>query len=313
MKIGFFGDGPWSHLALRKLISDGHEIAFITPRYETQDPVLKEISDYHNIEWALSDNVNKPDFLDYAQKLSCDLFVSMSFNQIIQKDLTKATPNGFINCHAGALPYYKGRNPINWAIINGEEYIGITAHYIDDGIDTGKIIQQDFIRVHKKDDYGTLLDKGFSQCAETLSRAVHKIVSESPNPINQKEIHSTGFYCTKRIEGDEYIDWNKSTKDIHNFIRAITRPAPGARTRSRTHDLIILKSSLPENNLNYIATPGEIVGSDFNNWHVKTGDSILLLDKNNIEWSSGSQDPVKLKIGDRIGLTFGDLIEAILG
>lgn len=313
MRLGYFADGPWAHEALHKIIDQGHEVCFVTPRYDAQDDVLKEISYKYGIPWVIEDNVNSKDFVEFVKRKTCDVLVSMSFNQIIKKDLITASKLGFINCHAGALPFYRGRNPINWALINGEEKIGVTVHYIDEGIDTGDIIIQDFIEILDNDDYGSLLEKGFVQCAVSLSDALTKVQENNFQPLKQERIHPVGFYCCRRVVGDEYIDWSESSENIHNFIRAITKPAPGAQTRSKNYDLVIYKSRLVCNACNYNGVPGEVVGVNEDAWVVKTGTSILEILKGHVEHFESSSKDVKLRIGDRIGLTYSDLIKAVLG
>lgn len=313
MKIGYFADGPWSHKALQKIIEKKHHVAFVTPRYDTQDPVLKEMADNHGIPWVVEKSVNSTEFVKFVESQKCDILVSMSFNQIIKKELINVSKLGFINCHAGALPFYRGRNPINWALINGEKNIGVTVHYIDEGIDTGDIIVQDFIDINEIDDYSSMLNKGFEQCADSLLNGLDKISSKEFVATEQSSIHPVGFYCSRRVIGDEYIDWSNDSRDIHNLIRAISHPAPGARTRSRTHDLLIHKSRLVKNAPDYRGIPGEVVGVKEDAWVVKTGDNVLEILKNNTYFNSREEEKVKLKIGDRIGLTYSDLINAVLG
>ncbi|MBZ5876644.1 methionyl-tRNA formyltransferase [Chromohalobacter israelensis] len=313
MRLGYFADGPWAHEALYKIIDQGHEVCFITPRYDTQDVVLKKIADQYNIPWIVEKDVNSEDFVSYVNHQDCDVLVSMSFNQIIKKNLIKASSQGFINCHAGALPFYRGRNPINWALINGEKKVGVTVHYVDEGIDTGDIIIQDFIEVASDDDYGSLLKKGFLQCADSLSKALLEIQRKDFQPLEQRKIHPVGFYCSRRVVGDEYVDWSDDAESIHNLVRAITYPAPGARTRSKNHDLIIYKSRMVHNACSYKGVPGEVVGVKSDAWVIKTGTSVLEILKNHVEHYGDPVNEVKLKIGDRIGLTYSDLINAVLG
>src|SRR4030066_979230 len=85
---------------------------------------------------------NSPENLDVLARYKADIFVSMSFNQILKKRIIDMAPRGFINCHAGALPYYRGRNILNWALINDAREFGVTVHYVNEGIDTGDIIAQ---------------------------------------------------------------------------------------------------------------------------------------------------------------------------
>lgn len=312
MRIGYFADGPWAHEALYKIIEQGHNVCFITPRNDTQDEVLKKIADQYEIPWVVEKNVNSDVFVEFVRQHACNALVSMSFNQIIKKNLIAASQLGFINCHAGALPFYRGRNPINWALINGENKVGVTVHYIDENIDTGDIIVQDFIEVKGDDDYGSLLQKGFLQCAESLVQALFEIQKEGFQALKQTEIHPVGFYCSRRIVGDEYIDWNENSEDIYNLIRAITKPAPGARSRSKSHDLVIYKSRMIPGSYPYKGVPGEVVGVKNDAWVVKTGTSTLEILKKHVEQFDDPAKEVKLKIGDRIGLTYSDFVNSVL-
>ena len=132
MKIGFFADGPWSHLTWELLINDPNiQIKFVVPRYDTQDPILRTYAEKREIPFLPIKDVNLDNSIQKLANYGADLFVSMSFNQIIKNALISLPPMGFINCHAGALPKYRGRNVLNWAIINDEPEFGVTVHYID--------------------------------------------------------------------------------------------------------------------------------------------------------------------------------------
>ena len=87
-------------------------------------------------------NINFKNNFKIIYDYKCDLLVSMSYNQIFGKSYQKFFFKKIINCHAGNLPFYRGRNVLNWALINGEKKFGITVHFIDKGIDTGDIIIQ---------------------------------------------------------------------------------------------------------------------------------------------------------------------------
>ena len=278
MKIGYFADGPWSHLALEKLLQNGHEICFIVPRYDTLDPTLKAWAEKLNVPFLPSENVNHPEFLKSLNNFQADLFISMSFNQILHKSIINIPPKGFINCHAGMLPFYRGRNPLNWALINGEESIGVTTHYVDEGIDTGDIITQEIVSVSADDTYGTLLDKAILSCPVSLCKAVDLIDSGNFTPIKQHTIHPVGSYFTQRRVGDELIDWNWSSERTYNFVRAITTPGPGARTHVKCEqEIAVLACQLIEDAPNYLSCVGEVIGRHPNGVVVKTGDSSLFI------------------------------------
>jgi methionyl-tRNA formyltransferase len=279
VKIGYFADGPWSYRALEQIIEDKHlEIVFIVPRFDSQDPVLKKWAEMLEIDYLPIEDVNQIDSISRLIEYGADLFVSMSFNQIVKKQILEAAPLGFINCHAGALPFYRGRNILNWALINGEQEFGVTVHYIDEGIDTGDIILQRMAEITDKDDYSTLMERAIILCADLLIESLVEINKGSVMRKPQSGIHPVGFYCGRRLEGDEWIDWNWSSLRIFNFVRAITKPGPYARTRLGTKEILVKRALLIKNAPKYFGTPGEVVGMEGKAVIVKTGDSTLRLD-----------------------------------
>ncbi|NVK31268.1 MAG: methionyl-tRNA formyltransferase [Gammaproteobacteria bacterium] len=310
LKVGYFADGPWSHAALEALLQRGLcEIAFIVPRFDTQDPVLKQYAEHLSVPFIPQENVNDAEFITRLQGYGADLFVSMSFNQILRKPIIDTAPLGFINCHAGALPFYRGRNPLNWVLINDESYFGVTAHYVDEGIDTGDIIIQHKVDISEQDDYASLLEKAFVKCSEVLVEAVELISGGKVNRIKQNDINPYGFYCGMRRVGDEVIDWQLPARRIHNLVRAITLPGPAARTVLKGKEVAIIKSRFLQDAPSYICTPGEVVGRDESGVYVKAGDSVLhILEVANVS-QEGALEQFETP-GYRIGTRFGGVIEA---
>lgn len=280
MKIGFWGEGPWAHDSLERLLrSDLFEVLFVVGRAKVYDRTLESIAKGSGIPFFRPEKANGEEFLDIVAEFTPDINVSMSYDQILRSQLINSAPLGFINCHAGALPFYRGRNILNWVLINGENKFGITVHYIDEGIDTGDIIKQEFVDILPEDDYGSILQKAERYCPCVLESALCDIVAGTAKRISQNSIHPVGFYCGRRIDGDESIDWNWSSERIHNFVRGIALPAPCARTWYKKKEIAILSSSLIDNAPTYIGTPGEIIGVTTEGSIVKTGDTFLLLTK----------------------------------
>ena len=143
INIGYFADGPWSHYAFEKLVEDdGITFSFICVRFDTIDSTLKEYCEKYKIDYLKDKNINSPSFLSKISEYKCDLFISLSFNQIFKKEIINIPTLKTINCHAGKLPFYRGRNVLNWVLINDENEFGITIHFIDEGIDSGNIVAQ---------------------------------------------------------------------------------------------------------------------------------------------------------------------------
>ncbi|AQS38856.1 methionyl-tRNA formyltransferase [Shewanella psychrophila] len=303
MKIGYFADGPWSHKAL-ELISKtaGLEIVFIVPRFDLQDPVLKDWAIKLDVPYLPTRNVNTEDFLSVMENFEPDLLVSMSFNQILKKEIIDYAPKGFVNCHAGALPFYRGRNPLNWVLINGEHSFGITVHYVDEGIDTGDIVEQRMYSISKKDNYQSLLNRAVIECANILHSAVLKISHDDVERVKQEDIHPVGTYFGIRTFGDELVDFNWEAKRIFNFVRAISKPGPCGRFFIGSHEYAIERVELIPEAPSYIATTGEVVGRNLNGSVVKVGDSTILITcvSDVLDGKLSAPYTPKFKIGTRI-------------
>ena len=275
-----------------KLLADETiEIAFICARDDKPDEVLKVASKKQGIDFFSHPKINSIEFFDLVSNYYCDLFVSMSFNQIFKKALINLPPLRTINCHAGKLPYYRGRNVLNWALINDESNFGITVHYIDEGIDTGDIILQSSYRIDDTDDYSTLLVRSYQECSLILYDAIKLIQGGNVEILSQAAIDPVGFYCTSRIEGDEVLDWKQNSRDIFNFVRAICNPGPQARTHLNGAEVKINRVNYLANATKYKGIPGSIIGIENGAFLVKTLDSFIGV----TEWS-GCLMP---KIGDR--------------
>jgi methionyl-tRNA formyltransferase len=293
LSVGYFADGPWSHTAFKKLAQDSTiSIVFICARNDNPDKDLEQFASDYGIDFFSHPKINSDEFIKKLETYQADLFVSMSFNQIFGEKLINLPLRRSINCHAGKLPFYRGRNILNWALINDEKEFGITAHYIDEGIDTGDIIFQKCYLIGEQDDYSTLLKVAHTGCAEVLFESIKRIQNDDYKPTKQTDIHPVGFYCSKRGLGDENIDWNQTSRDLFNFIRAICLPGPRATNTLDQKTIKINKSKLIKDAPVYKGVPGAVVGIDGDCFIVKTLDSTLKI----VEWEYEG----KVRIGDRL-------------
>jgi len=292
LRIGYFADGPWSHEALVKLLKDETlEVAFICARDDKPDEILRLASIEQGIDFFSHPRINSIEFFNLVSSYKCDLFVSMSFNQIFKESLINLPRLRTINCHAGKLPFYRGRNILNWALINDESSFGITVHYIDEGIDTGDIILQHNYRIDDSDDYSTLLVRAYQGCSLILYEAIKLIQRGNVERIVQSDIDPIGSYCTTRMEGDEVLDWGQKSRDIFNFVRAICLPGPQARTHLDEVEIKINRVRYLSNATKYKGIPGSVIGVETGTFLVKTLDSFVRV----TDWS-GCPMP---RIGDR--------------
>lgn len=298
MRILLFGDGPWATNSLQRLAQEGYAILGVVVRTKPTDPELLASAETLHLPILQPQKVNDPEFVSEVKALEPDLNLSVSYDQILRPTVLRMAPLGFVNIHAGKLPYYRGRNVITWAIINNETEIGLTAHYLDEGIDTGDIILQRTFPIHWVDTYGDVLNRVVDACPDLVSETVQLISSGQVQSNPQAQL--AGTYFAGRGEGDEWLDWADNSLNLYNKIRAISHPGPGARTLLGEHVVVVWKASYEPDWPVYKATPGQVVGRRSDDGViVKTGDSTLLLQRVQVG-TSEIQTP-GWHIGTRLG------------
>jgi methionyl-tRNA formyltransferase len=296
MKVVFFGDGRWASDSAEALLTGDDKIVGLVLRVRPSSSDLEDFAQKKKLTVLQPQKVNDPQFRLDLMKLKPDLGISLSYNQILGAELLKLFPKGVINFHAGKLPFYRGCNVINWAIINGEKELGLTAHFVDEGIDTGDIILQRTISIAWTDTYGTVLQNAVASFPDLVRTSVNMI--RNGQAPRTKQSHLMGSYFCRRRNGDEWLDWTDTSKNLYNKIRAITRPGPGARTLLRDQALVIWSAEYDPAWPAYLGNPGEIIGQDDQKgFLVKTGDSVLLI--NDVAMENLSCKPVRLKLGAR--------------
>ncbi len=243
--IGFFGDDIWAHKTLKLFFSDKTlKLNFICARFKTKDTFLKKIAKKKNVKFFRFKNVNNQKFINYLKESRLDLLVSMSYDQIFKNGIINLFKKKIINCHAGKLPFYRGRSVLNWVLINGEKEFGITTHFVNEHIDKGNIINQKIIKISKKDDFKSLLYKSYSVCSRLLYKSVKQIQNNRFQSIPQNRFSKKSSYYIKRKNGDEIINLKKSALEIQNFVRGLVEPGPYAKIKLKKNLLYVKKVSI---------------------------------------------------------------------
>ena len=152
-----------------------------------------------------------------------DIIITCAYGQIVPKIVLDYPEYGCINVHASLLPKYRGASPINAAIKDGEEETGITIMYMDETLDTGNIIHAASLKIEDNDTYGTLSEKMSVLGAELLLKTLPKIIEGTNFSIPQD--HGCATYVGLIKRSDERIDFNKTRKEVYNFVRSLN-PSP---------------------------------------------------------------------------------------
>ena len=273
MKIAYFADGVWAQNLFKKvLLNPNLKIVLVVLR-NNKDKKLEKMALKACIPCIYGVDINSFSFIKELEKYKPDLLVSMSFDQIFKSEILRLYHRKIINCHAGKLPFYRGRNILNWALINDEKEFGISVHFVDSGIDTGDLILQKSYAISDKDDYTTLLKLSYKECANLLYEVLLMFLKGVVRSYKQD-----GFYCKKRKKGDEFIDLNQNTRELFNFIRALNAPNLGASAFINSKEIKLFKSKIIKDEFKK-AKIGQIVQKDEKSFVFKTKDGALKVTK----------------------------------
>ena len=157
---------------------------------------------------------------------SADIIIVSGFSRLIPQEVMNSTRVATVNIHQSLLPAYRGRHPLNWAIINGEKYTGVTLHHLNESFDEGNIILQKKIKIYDNDTIMDLYWKTVVKGRELLSTFYRN--AKKGNIKGFRQNPSLASYFPPRKPKDGKIDWKESAENIHNLVRALTYPYPGA-------------------------------------------------------------------------------------
>ncbi len=164
---------------------------------------------------------------DYRLQIAdYDLGVVVAYGKILPLSLIKTAELGYLNVHFSLLPKYRGAAPVQWAIINGEKETGVSTFWLDQGMDTGKIVLQKKIIIEDTDKANTLLEKLVPLGVETLEESIELIKKNTS--LGKVQTGETSYAPSLKKENGK-IEWNKEAGEICNLIRG-TQPWPGAYT-----------------------------------------------------------------------------------
>lgn len=223
--IVFCGFGKLALECLKRLMEENYNVIYILTHREEQKESIDTFAKHNNIDYSYKDTRQEKTFLDSILiEGSIDYIVSINYRYILSKDVF-SIPKYALNIHGSLLPKYRGRTPHVWSIINGEEYTGITCHLIDEGVDTGNIIEQKTIKIDDNDTGHSLLQKFQRMYPDILINSLNKL-EKGIDTIIQNELEAS--YYGRRTPDMGYIDFYKSKTQVINFIRAQAYPYPGA-------------------------------------------------------------------------------------
>lgn len=224
-----------------------------------------------------------PEFISELKQLGADVFIVVAF-RMLPKEVWAMPPHGTFNLHASLLPHYRGAAPINWAIINGDKTSGNTTFFINEEIDTGKIIYQEELPIGPNELAGELHDRLMISGAALVVKTLDAIADGSVEPVEQPHtLNGEPLKQAPKIFKDTCkIKWSESCEKVLNHIRGLS-PYPAAwstlrnATTSEEIPAKIFKVSISDKKSH--SAPGTIATDGKTYIHVATGEGTLSVEE----------------------------------
>lgn len=197
----------------------------------------------HRLRCATPKDPNTQEWLDTLRNLEPDFIFSFYYRHMLRPELLACARRGAYNMHGSLLPKYRGRVPVNWAVIHGERTTGATLHTMVEKPDAGAIAAQQAVPILPDDTAFEVFQKVTVAAEIALNRVLPSILDGTVTL--QSQDLSKGSYFGGRKPADGVIDWSRGAIDIHNLIRGVAPPYPGAFTELRGEALRVLRSRVP--------------------------------------------------------------------
>jgi methionyl-tRNA formyltransferase len=232
---------------LRALIESGVEVPLVLTHADNPtetiwfDSVARTAAEC-GIETISPVDANADDIVHRIAACKPDFLFSFYYRSMLKSALLALPPRGALNMHGSLLPKYRGRVPVNWAIIHGETETGATLHYMDVKADSGDIVSQQSVAILPDDTGKDVFDKVTMAAERVLRNALPSLLAGTAPRVRQ-ELGAGSYYGARRSD-DGAIDWSMPATAIHNLVRAVAPPYPGAFFLLAGHTARVLRTRL---------------------------------------------------------------------
>ncbi len=206
--------------------------------------------------------------LEFARQAAPDLGIVVGVSELVPDELLVLPPNGFIGMHPTLLPKGRGRAPIPWALIHDLKETGVTLFYAESGADTGDILAQAKVPIFDTDTAPVLGACTDDVACRLFVENLPKLAAGTAPRLRQNDAEATNW--PRRRPEDGVIDWRKDARALYNWVRALTRPYPGAFTFVNGRKLTVWAAA--ESRAPCKSAPGEVIGVE--------GDAVLVATAN---------------------------------
>jgi len=312
MKAVLFAYHEIGAATLEAMLRNGIEIAAVFTH--TDDPAeggwyrsVARLAAQEEIPVFAPENPNHPIWVERVQQLAPEAIFAAHYRTMIGADILDLCPDSCFNIHASLLPKYRGRCPINWVIINGEAETGVTLHHMTPAMDAGDIVAQQKIAIDDDETAATLTARLVQATGVMLDHSIPTMQRGDSTRTPQDAAHATTY--PGRCPEDGRIDWSDSATAIHNLVRGVTHPWPGAFSHAGDRKLVVWQATVmpgaPE------VLPGTVLSTT--PLTVACGQDALQIDAGQCAdgvWSSGGHLAAELNLVDGMRLGPSDRVAA---
>jgi methionyl-tRNA formyltransferase len=230
---------------LSVLLASGLDVPLVVAHREEphESDLFASVSEFaalHGVESVISEDTAEPELLQRVSKLAPDFVFSFYYRRLLS-DAMLATPRrGALNMHGSLLPKYRGRAPVNWAVIRGESVTGATLHYMTAKADAGDIVDQQPVPILPDDTAFDVFTKVTFAAELVLWRSLPALIAGNA-PRQPQDISMSNYFGRRRPQDGE-IDWAADARAVHNLVRGVAPPYPGAYAQVRGRTVRILRT-----------------------------------------------------------------------
>jgi methionyl-tRNA formyltransferase len=230
-RVAVFAYSDTGHACLKFLLDRGERMVFVgTHRDDSGErlwyPSVAELARSRGIEPIVMENPLDAQSIARVRIAAPDLIFSFYYRRILPDEMLAAPRLGAFNMHGSLLPKFRGRSPVNWAVLKGETRTGATLHRMTSRADAGDIVDQEAVEIGP-DDTALVVQKRVTAAAVAiLARRIDELKEGTAPAVAQDDRAASRF--GKRRPEDGRIDWIRPAHEIHNLVRAVTHPFPGA-------------------------------------------------------------------------------------
>jgi len=282
MKIGILGRTHLLYDSVRALRDAGQQIAFIltcteAAEYSRTSADFETLAHELGVPFRCDDHINRPEMINWLRTQNSDVAFSVNWRTVIGSEVLRLFPRGIVNIHAGDLPRYRGNATPNWAILNGENRIFLTAHLMAEELDAGPVLTKREVPITENTYVGELYNRFGEETPQLLVEVALGLEAGTIKPRPQSREPQDSLRCYPRLPRDGEIDWRQPADQIGRLVRACAEPFAGAYTWQDTDKLIIWRARPIACDNPFLGTPGQVAAVDTKAGVVSviTGDGLL--------------------------------------